>query len=89
MELLGDTFQAVKPSVAGVKYYEIKKDGRIYVFTSTARKLDFEKSGEQGKGIIKIGYGPKGETVVFDSDEAVGSSGNRQRKEYQLKNKEK
>jgi hypothetical protein len=52
-------------------YQEFKKDGRLYVFTSPARRADFEKSGELGKGIIKIGYGPNGETVVFDSDEAV------------------
>ncbi|MFQ5685492.1 MAG: hypothetical protein ACE5GV_02410 [Candidatus Scalindua sp.] len=52
-------------------YQEIKKDGRIYVFSSLSRKQDFEKSGELGKGIIKIGYGPNGETVVFDSDDAA------------------
>jgi len=53
------------------QYHEVKKDGRLYVFTSSARKADFEKSGELGKGIIKIGYGPHGETVVFDSEDAV------------------
>lgn len=52
-------------------YQEIEKDGRIYVFTSLSRMEDFKKSGELGKGIIKIGYGPNGETVVFDSDNAV------------------
>ena len=30
-----------------------------------------KKSGELGTGIIKIGYGVNGETVVFDSEEAV------------------
>lgn len=52
-------------------YQEIRKDGRIYIFTSLTRMEDFKKSGELGKGIIKIGYGPNAETVVFDSDEAV------------------
>ncbi len=52
-------------------YREFTIDGRLYVFTSPTRKADFEKSGECGKAIIKIGYGPNGETVVFDSDEAV------------------
>ena len=52
-------------------YQEIKKDGRLYVFASSKRKEDFEKIGELGKGIIKIGYGPNGETVVFDSEEAI------------------
>ncbi len=53
------------------QYYEVEKDGRLYVFTSSARKLDFEKSGELGKGIIKIDHGPRGETVGFDSEGAV------------------
>lgn len=52
-------------------YQEIKKDGRIYIFTSLSRMQDFEKSGELGKSIIKIGHGANGETVVFDSEEAV------------------
>jgi len=52
-------------------YQEVEKEGRLYVFASPARKADFEKSGELGKGIIKIGYGRKGETVVFDSEDAV------------------
>jgi YHS domain-containing protein len=52
-------------------YQEIEKDGRIYVFSSPERLESFEKSGEMGKGIIKIGHGPNGETVIFDSDEAV------------------
>jgi len=61
----------VRQILAKTAYKEFEKDGRIYVFTSPVRKSDFEKSGELGKGIIKIGYGPNGETVVFDSDEAV------------------
>ena len=52
-------------------YQEVEKDGRLYVFVSPSRKADFEKSGELGKGIIKVGHGPNGETVVFDSEEAV------------------
>lgn len=62
-------------------YQEISKDGRIYVFSSHSRKEDFEKSGELGKGIIKIGYGPNGETVVFDSDDAVYNYDSRQIKQ--------
>ncbi len=61
-------------------YQEFKKDGRVYVFTSPTRKKNFEKSGELGVGIVKIGYGPHGETVVFDSDEAVKEYDNRHSK---------
>ena len=52
-------------------YQAVEKDGRLYIFTSPDRKAAFEKSGELGKGIIKIGYGQNSETVVFDSEEAV------------------
>lgn len=58
-------------------YKECKKDGRLYVFISPTRMASFEKSGELGPGIIKIGYGVNGETVVFDSDEAVKEYNNR------------
>ncbi len=58
-------------------YRELGKNGRLYVFTSPTRKENFEKSGELGVGIVKIGYGPHGETVIFDSDEAVKEYNNR------------
>lgn len=52
-------------------YQVLNKDGRLYVFASSERMAGFEKSGELGIGIIKIGHGPNGETVIFDSDETV------------------
>ncbi|MDN3511282.1 MAG: hypothetical protein NG784_08250 [Candidatus Jettenia sp.] len=66
--------QAVTSSDETVKEgicQKVKRDGRLYIFASSKRKEEFEKTGELGKGIIKIGYGPNGETVVFDSEEAV------------------
>lgn len=53
-------------------YRELTKDGRIYVF-ALAKEFDaFDKSGEIGKAITKIGYGPNGETMIFDSEDAIG-----------------
>lgn len=52
-------------------YLEFEKDGRLYAFISPKKKADFEKSGEIGIAITKIGYGPNGETVVFDTNEAM------------------
>ena len=48
-----------------------------YMCLPRPRMASFEKSGELGTGIIKIGYGVNGETVVFDSDEAVKEYNNR------------
>jgi hypothetical protein len=54
-------------------YNEIAKDGRIYVFAIGQRFDAFQKSGgaEIGQAITRPGYGPNGETVVFDSEDAI------------------
>ncbi len=52
-------------------YREAEKDGRIYVFAVMSEFQAFDKSGEMGKSITRLGYGPNGQTVVFDSEDAV------------------
>jgi hypothetical protein len=54
-------------------YNEIAKDGRIYVFANASRSDAFTKSNgaELGSVIERPGYGPNGETVVFDGTEAI------------------
>ena len=54
-------------------YNEVLKDGRIYVFASAERYDAFAKSNgtDAGQVIERPGYGPKGETVVFDSQDAI------------------
>jgi hypothetical protein len=52
-------------------YREVAKDGRLYVF-ALARELDlWERSGETGRAIVRLGYGPSAETVVFDGEDAI------------------
>jgi hypothetical protein len=59
-------------STGGTLFYqEIVKDGRIYVFNSAAEAARFDKTGEVGRAITKIGVGPNGETVVGDSETAL------------------
>jgi hypothetical protein len=55
----------------GFYYKEIRKDDRIYVFNIAEEADRFEKSGEMGRGITRPGVGPKGETVVADSERAL------------------
>jgi hypothetical protein len=57
----------------GMFYREVEKDGRIYVFAIGSRYDAFEKSGgaEIGVAITRLGYGANGETVVFDSEDAI------------------
>ncbi len=55
----------------GFYYKELEKDGRIYVFNIAERADAFEKTGEMGTGLTRPGVGPKGETVVGDSERAL------------------
>lgn len=55
----------------GSFYREVEKDGRIFVFNNQRVFVDWEKSGELGVAITLLGYGPNGETMVFDSEEAI------------------
>ena len=54
-------------------YNEVAKDGRIYVFAVASRHEAFVKSNgaDTGPVIERPGYGPNGETVVFDSQDAI------------------
>lgn len=58
-------------AVQSLFYKEILKDGRIYVFNNPEEAERFEKSGETGRAITRIGVGPNGETVVADSETAL------------------
>lgn len=51
-------------------YKEVAHDGRIYVFNDPSAFQAWEGSREIGKSITRIGYGPNGETVVFDGEAA-------------------
>jgi hypothetical protein len=55
----------------GMYLREIEKDGRIYVFNIQANAERFEKTGEMGAGITMPAVGPKGETVIGDSEKAL------------------
>lgn len=52
-------------------YREVPKDGRLYVFAASGELERWEQSGEIGKATTRLGAGPNGETVVFDSVDAV------------------
>lgn len=46
-------------------YYEIHKDGRIYVIADAGDLKEFLGTGELPLRVTRIGGGPRGETVVF------------------------
>jgi len=54
-------------------YNEVVKDGRIYVFAVPAKSEAFARGGgtDTSPAIERRAYGPRGETVVFDSEDAI------------------
>ena len=53
-------------------YREVNKDGRIYVFSTAEGQKAWEASGEIGnQASTRLGYGPNGETVMFENDRAI------------------
>jgi hypothetical protein len=59
------------PGAPPLFYQEVEKDGRIHVFANRRELLAWQQSGELGKAITRLGAGPKGETLVFDGDDAI------------------
>ncbi|MEZ5988305.1 MAG: hypothetical protein R3F30_04135 [Planctomycetota bacterium] len=49
-------------------YYEVPKDGRIYVLGSEASMTHFRETGHLPYTKTLIGAGPNGETVVFEAE---------------------
>jgi hypothetical protein len=52
-------------------YREVEKDGRLYVFARMKAFDAFDRSGEMSPSSTRPNYGPHGETVVFDSEDAA------------------
>ncbi|MEO5763352.1 MAG: porin [Vicinamibacteria bacterium] len=55
----------------GFYYKEVVKDGRIYVFNLGAEYERWVATGETSRAITRLNYGLAGETLVFDSEEAI------------------
>src|SRR5437016_5583333 len=58
-------------SAEGMFYMEVAKNGRIYVFNNPEAYKAFASTGETETGITRINAGPNGETMFFDSDDAL------------------
>ena len=61
----------VDAAAQGAFYAEEVKDGRIYVFNDPKQYQIFKDSGELEVRISRIGAGPNGETIYFDSENAI------------------
>jgi hypothetical protein len=56
----------------GDEYYqEIRVEDRIYVFSTEKRYTAYQQSKDMGISITRLGYGPNGETVIFEDAKAI------------------
>lgn len=62
---------SVQVQAQGMFYMEVPKDGRIYVFNNQKSYMEFQQTGDIEAKILRIGTGPNGETMVFDSEDAI------------------
>ncbi len=62
---------SAQAAVQGLFYREFKKDGRFFVFNNPTAAAAFEKSGETGVGLTRVGVGPNGESVFADNETAL------------------
>jgi phosphate-selective porin OprO/OprP len=52
-------------------YQELRVEDRIYVFSTEKRYAIYGQSKDMGVSITRLGYGPNGETVVFEDAKAI------------------
>lgn len=52
-------------------YREITVEDRIYVFSTEKKFTAYEQSKDMGVSITRLGYGPNGETVIFEDAKAI------------------
>src|SRR5262245_4916005 len=64
-------FAPAQATAQGAFYVEEVKDGRIYVFNDPKQYQIFKDSGEMEVRITRIGAGPNGETMYFDTVNAI------------------
>ena len=57
--------------VGSLYFREVEKDGRIYVFNTSDRYNEWQRSGEMGTSITLVGRGPNGETLIGENETAV------------------
>lgn len=62
---LGTQLAFAKPHYNVNDFYQVYKDGRIYIFDDFKTYDSFNQVGETAFRLTRIGAGPKGETVVF------------------------
>ncbi|HEU5248737.1 MAG TPA: porin [Thermoanaerobaculia bacterium] len=69
--MLGVDSPTASAQAAGEYYQELRVDERIYVFSTEKKYTAYQQSKDMGVAITRLGYGPNGETVVFEDARAI------------------
>ena len=55
-------------------YSTVEKNGRLYVFpTNSQAHQQFNRTGEMGKSVTRIGAGPDGKTIIGPDDDTLNA----------------
>lgn len=58
--------------VLSLYFREVARDGKIYLFNSSAQYKKFQENGDMGKTpIVLAGHGPAGETIIAENTTAI------------------
>ena len=71
VSLIGLLTPSASAQTAGEYYQELRVGDRIFVFSTEGRFAAYQQSKDMGISITRLGYGPNGETVVFEDAKAI------------------
>jgi hypothetical protein len=69
--MLAMSSPGVSAQTADEFYRELRVEDRIYVFSTEKKYTAYQQSKDMGVSITRLGYGPGGETVVFEDAKAI------------------
>jgi phosphate-selective porin OprO/OprP len=69
--LIGLLTQSASAQTTGEYYQELRVGDRIFVFSTEGRFTAYQQSKDMGISITRLGYGPNGETVIFEDAKAI------------------
>nr|MDQ5872724.1 OprO/OprP family phosphate-selective porin [Acidobacteriota bacterium] len=71
VSMMAASSRATSAQTAEEYYQEIRVDDRIYVFSTEKKFTTYQQSKDMGVAITRLGYGPAGETVIFEDAKAI------------------
>lgn len=71
VSLMGPGAPSASAQATDEYYQELRVGDRIFVFSTQERFTTYQQSKDMGVSITRLGYGPNGETVIFEDAKAI------------------